>query len=194
MIFLDLEALEAWKAIEKAIRKGKFEKMAAAPASVESQGIGRVKVIDLIESAQEEEPIGQDTPRRCDNRKSKSAAKFTIRASRTWRRQCTVQTERIRTAGGTAAVGLNKVVTANLQLAVQQAIHESSSGTNEMTNTFEQSFEVTVPPGVLQIVILDWKKIWRVGYIKLLVDGVHVEVPFRELKDIDYDQIHETIS
>ena len=170
---------------------GAIEAAPSVPTGVE--GTGRVEVIDFIETGREEEPIGQDTPRRCDNRKSKSETKFTIRASRTWRRQYTIQTERIRTEGATAAVGLNKVVTAKLQLTLQRVIHESFSETSESTRMFEQAFEVTVPPGVLQIVILDWKKIWQVGYVKLLVDGALVEVPFRVLVDIDYNQIHETV-
>ena len=155
--------------------------------------VGGIEVIDVVETMREEEPIGQDTPKRCDNRKSKSEAKFTIRASRTWRRQCTMQTERIRTEGNTAAVGLNKIVTANLQQTLQQAMHESFSSTDEVVSTFDQSFEVTVPPGALQTVVLAWKKIWQLGYIRMLVGGIQVDVPFKMLVDIDYDQIHETI-
>lgn len=168
-------------------------KEVASSDPLEIEGTGSIEVIGLVESRREEELIGQDTPRRCDNRKSKSEAKFTIRASRAWRRQYTVQTENIRTEGNTTSIGLNKIITANLQLTLQQAIHESFSATDELVRTFEQSFEVTVPPGVLQIVILAWKKIWQIGYVELLVDGIRVEVPFRVLIDIDYDQIHETI-
>jgi hypothetical protein len=153
-----------------------------------------IEVVDVVETTREEEPIGQDIPKRCDNRKSKSEAKFTIRASRTWRRQCTMQTEKIHTEGSTAAVGFNKIVTANLQETLQKTMHESFSATDEIVSTFEQSFEVIVPPGALQTVVLAWKKIWQLGYIRLLVGGIQVDVPFKMLVDIDYDQIHETIS
>ena len=153
-----------------------------------------IEVVDVIETTREEEPIGQDIPKRCDNRKSKSEAKFTIRASRTWRRQCTMQTERIHTEGSATAVGFNKIVTANLQETLQKAMHESFSATDEVVSTFDQSFEVTVPPGALQTVVLAWKKIWQIGYIRLLIGGIQVDVPFKILVDIDYDQIHETIS
>ena len=88
---------------------------------------------------------------------------------------------------------VNKVITANLQLKLEQAVHETISATDEVEKSFEQSFEVTVPPGMLQTVTLTWKKIWQVGYIKLLLDGHHVEVPYRVLEGIDYDQVHQTI-
>ena len=164
------------------------------PAPGEVGRAENIEVVDVVETTREEEPIGQDTPKRCDNRKSRSEAKFTIRASRTWRRQCTMQTERIHTEGSTTAVGFNKIVTANLQETLQNAMRESFSATDEVVSTFDQSFEVTVPPGVLQTVVLAWKRIWQLGYIRLLVGGIQVDVPFKILVDIDYDQIHETIS
>ena len=73
-------------------------------------------------------------------------------------------------------------------------MRESFSETDEQVKAYEHSFEVTVPPAVLQIVVLAWKKIWQVGYIKLLVDGDRVEVPFRVLMGMDFDQINETLS
>lgn len=167
---------------------------AAPSVSAEVERPPKIEVINLVETAREEEIISQDTPRRCDNRKSRSETKFMIRASRTWQRQYTIQTEDIRTVGGTAAVGVDKLIVAKLELTLQEAVHESFSVTDQMTRTFEQSFEVTVPPGVLQTVILAWKRIWQLGYITLQVDDVRVEVPFRTLVDLDYDQIHETVS
>ena len=150
----------------------------------------RIDVVDVVEAGREEEVIGRDTPKRCDNRRSLSEARFTIRASRTWRRQTVVQTENARTIGGTASAGFDAV---KLNMAVQETMRESFSSTNEVTRTFEQAFEVTVPPGVLQMVTLEWKRIWQIGYIVVLMGGARVEVPFKVLVDIDYDQIHETV-
>jgi hypothetical protein len=157
----------------------------------EVEGIG-VDVQDFVLLRREAEPIGEDPPKRYDNRGSKSEAKFTVRATQTWRRQYTVQTENLRTVGGTAAIGLNKVVTASLQGKLEQALRKSFSVTDEVTQTFDQSFEVTVPPGKLQLVTLAWKRIWQVGNIKLLLNGESVEVPYRVLIGVDYDPINKT--
>jgi len=166
----------------------------AAQVPNEVDGIG-VDVQEVVPLRREEELIGEDPPKRCDNRGSRSEGKFIVRASQTWRRQYTVQTEKLRTVGGAAAVGIDyKIVTAKLQGKLEQALRNSISATEEETQTFEQSFEVTVPPGALQLVTLIWKNVWQVGNINLLLNGQRVEVPYRALIRVDYDQRNQTVS
>jgi len=154
----------------------------------EVDGIG-IDVKEVVPLRREEEFIGEDPPRRFDNRGSRSEGKFMVRASQTWRSQYTVQTEKLRTVGGGAEIGINyKIVAAKLQGKLEQALRNSISATKEETQTFEQSFEVTVPPGALQLVTLIWKNIWQVGNIDLLLNGQRVEVPYRALIRVDYDQ------
>jgi hypothetical protein len=59
----------------------------------------QVEVLEIIESRRIAEPIGDDPPVQCDNRKSSSEKTFTFRASRTWRREYVIQTENMRTEG-----------------------------------------------------------------------------------------------
>jgi hypothetical protein len=74
----------------------------------------QVEVLEIIESRRIAEPIGDDPPVQCDNRKSSSEKTFTFRASRTWRREYVIQTENMRTEGSSTAVGLDKEIAAKV--------------------------------------------------------------------------------
>jgi hypothetical protein len=147
----------------------------------------QVEVLEIIESRRIAEPIGDDPPVQCDNRKSSSEKTFTFRASRTWRREYVIQTENMRTEGSSTAVGLDKEIAAKVEHTLQQTMRESHSRTDELQETYETSVNVTVPAGARELVTLAWKRNWQLGHVKMRVDGVPVEVPFKELVSVNFD-------
>jgi hypothetical protein len=147
----------------------------------------QVEVLGIIESRRIAEPIGDDPPVQCDNRRSPSEKTFTLRASRTWRREYIIQAENMRTESSSTAVGLDKEIAAKVEHMAQQTMRESYSRTDELQETFEASVSVTVPAGELELVTLAWKRIWQLGYVKMRVDGIPVEVPFKKQVGVNFD-------
>jgi hypothetical protein len=85
------------------------------------------------------------------------------------------------------AVGLDKEIAAKVEHTLQQTMRESHSRTDELQETYETSVNVTVPAGARELVTLAWKRIWQLGHVKMRVDGVPVEVPFKELVGVNFD-------
>ena len=105
----------------------------------------QVEVLEIIESRRIAEPIGDDPPIQCDNRRSPSEKAFTFRATRTWRREFVFQAENMRTEGSSTALGLDKEVAAKVEHTLLQTMRESHSRTDELQETYETSVSVTVP-------------------------------------------------
>jgi hypothetical protein len=146
-----------------------------------------MEFLGIVETHRTAEVIGDDPPVRCDNRKSRAKKTFSVRGARTWRRQCVIQTENMRAEGTSASVGFSREITAKVEQTLQQTVRNSYSRTNEVQETYEQSVDVEVPAGVLELVTLTWKKIWQHGYIKIRLNGFPVEAPFEELVGVGFD-------
>ena len=155
--------------------------------STDNAVAAEIEFLGIVESERIAEPIADDPPVQCDNSRSQSEKTFNVRAARTWRRQYVIQAENTRTEGSSASVGFNREVTAKVERTLQQTLRESSSRTYEQQETFEQSVSVTVPAGVQELITLSWKRIWQLGYVKMLVDGTLVEVPFKEQVGVAFD-------
>jgi hypothetical protein len=149
--------------------------------------------VRLVERGREEEKLGDDPPVRYDNRSSTLEQHYTLTASREWRHEVKVGTERLR---GQQTTGGGELSTPPLSLKLEKSINETLKKSYSISvgkvEKFQQTIDLRVPARTLVLITLQWKRIWQVG--EILVETRHgsIKVPFSSLAGVAFDVHTET--
>jgi hypothetical protein len=144
------------------------------------------KVQEIVETMRTEEPIG-DELRKIDNSRTSTSSVRRLRVTRRWAQKCDIQIER----ATTSTTGLTLKAINNLpefESRLETAIRQNYGISTEEEQTFDEEIELTVPARTIVHVRLHWKRLWQEGYVKLAIRAEQVNVPFRSVLGITFDQ------
>jgi hypothetical protein len=145
----------------------------------------------VIETGRLEEPIGNDE-RVIDASQTSATIVRNLTFTKDWSRTLTIESEKAKTIsmGGSLNMGgaLN-IGGLTVQSSVEEAVRDKYgvSATDRETHTEEMS--ISVPGGTRQRIVLQWKRLWQKGIVRLLdVSGNQVDVPFGIAVGVTFDQ------
>ena len=144
------------------------------------------KVQQIVETMRTEEPIG-DELRRIDNSGTSTSSVRRLRVTRRWAQKCDIQMERTTTS----TTGLTFKAVNNLpefESRLETAVRQNYGISTEEEQTFDEEIELTVPAHTIVHVRLHWKRLWQEGYVILAIQAEQVNVPFRSVLGITFDQ------
>lgn len=160
----------------------------AAPyvqAQASAQPQGDPVVVEVRETGQYEEPLGEET-RTIDNRRSPTGITRSVKASREWTRTLSVGGEQHTTFGAEVSGGVSWLrAKGNIERELQRN-YSMESGTRHV---YEEEITITVPERTAVRIQLRWKRIWQRGVVVLRnPDGSTNQVPYQVVVNITFDQ------
>lgn len=143
------------------------------------------RTVEVVETRRVEEPMGEEK-RTIDNSGPATSTRR-IKVTKRWLRKYEMSMERAqsRKFGGS----LPKALIVELSGEVESRLQRSYSIAGEEEQTFEEELELTIPPRSIVTLVLSWKRIWQEGAIAVIQpDGERIEVPFRVVVGVTFDQ------
>lgn len=137
--------------------------------------------MEVVETHRSEEPLGMEE-RSIDNTRSTTTVTRTLKASKEWTRNYSIDLENVRRG----SVGLSIQV---LKADVEKTLREKYSLTEQVHETYGEEIGLTVPARTRVRLVLHWKRIWQHGIVRITYsDNRIVEVPFELAVGITFDQ------
>lgn len=160
--------------------------VAAAPVRVI---VKRPAVLNVVESARRQEPIGEET-RFFNNALSSSTAIETIKVTHTARVSASVDLNKARSISGGASVGFTDMARAQASLGSDLTRHYSLAMGGELAH--EQTTQINVPARTNVRVTFYWFRVWASGSLavaELAKPGAALaEVPFEITVELGFNK------
>ncbi len=153
---------------------------AAAPRSQ------RESQVEVIETHRSQEEFGTEQ-RRIDNSKSIIELERRLTIIKEWSKSVVMEREDAQKAGVELNIGVNEA--ASIKAAAEKAIKSKYTVSENTKETYEDSLLLKVPSKTNLLLVLNWKRIWQHGIIRIFdQDGTVHEVPFKTVVGVSFDQ------
>ena len=143
--------------------------------------------IQIAETTRSEESLGEEQ-RIIDNLNSSIQVSRRFTVSKGWSQSYAIGYENVSTNKG--EIGFNILNQANLKYAIEEALKEQYSISEQSSRTCAEEVLLEVPARTKLCVSFQWKRIWQHGVIKLPSQkGQIIEVPFQVVVGLTFDQV-----
>jgi hypothetical protein len=151
--------------------------------------VKRPALLNVVESARRQEPIGEET-RSFNNALSSSTAIETIKVTHTARVSASVDLDKARSVSGRASVGFTDIARAQASLGNDLTRHYSLTTGGELAH--EQTTQISVPARTNVQVTFYWFRVWASGSLavaELAKPGAALaEVPFEITVELGFNK------
>jgi hypothetical protein len=144
-----------------------------------------VQVLGVTETHRSEEPIGTDPPRRIGDASGVGRVTRTIRVTKEWSRMVSLDLHARDADADGITVGPNWLA---LKRSIEQSLERTFAISAGRREEFAEEIGVEIEPGADVSVILAWKRIWQHGFARVVTEGGEVNVPFRLVVGVTFDQ------
>ncbi|MBG6133973.1 hypothetical protein [Longispora fulva] len=148
-------------------------------------------LVEILEGSRTEEDLGEEA-RIVDNSGSDSGVTRSVKVSREWTRTVTVAHDQATARGSALTIGPGW---ANLKIQVDQTLRHTYGIGSSVRELTEEEIILVVPPRRTVRLLLRWKRVWQHGLVRVSNSGGgSVEVPFRALVGVTFDQLQQDAS
>jgi hypothetical protein len=146
------------------------------------------RLVEIRTAGRTEKFIGRDS-KVLDNSRSDGGLKRSLRVSREWSYEYTIDHEQARKVVDTRTIQVKDSVSQTL--SVENALRKKYGYVEGAKRIYEENVEVEVPPRRKVTIYFDWKNILEIGAIVLNNQfGETVDVPYSIVIGITFDQEH----
>jgi hypothetical protein len=102
-------------------------------------------------------------------------------------RSLSIEEERTSTKGTAVQLGLEDI--GHVRQATEKALKSKYSISEDTRETYVEDLLFRVPGRTSLVVVLNWKRIWQHGMIRIGSADQTVEVPFKAAVGVTFDQV-----
>jgi len=150
-----------------------------------------IEVLDLVETYRSEERIGRDE-RLIDNAGSTAEVTRKLLVTREWSKDFKLEREVTDRASEGFTIGDEQV--AHLSFETERVLKQRYSVSERSREVYSEEVIIVVPPGARLRVLIDWKKIWQHGTIKVQDSAKRIwPYQFRVIAGVTFDQSQASV-
>ena len=114
-----------------------------------------------------------------------------FKVSREWTRTVSIADEKIDVQANGIAAGPSWF---NIRSSVERHLQRTYSSEKQTKQQFAEEITVTVPERTDVHLVLNWKRIWQRGTVRVIhADGAVYTVPYQAIVNITFDQYQEDV-
>lgn len=146
------------------------------------------RLLDIIETERIEEQLGTER-RLVDNSSSKVEVERSFTVAKEWTKSSSIEYEKIRTSSNSSAVSIEVGVSIALKNTSEMSLKKKYGVLETETRRYDEHISVKIPPATKLQILLNWKRIWQCGIVKLLDDQDNTySIPFKVAIGVTFDQ------
>jgi hypothetical protein len=157
----------------------------AAPAPAAPRPAAQVEIVETERTVEDDHVELMEL----DNLRGTSGLAREVTINEKWIETYVVDSEKARTIGGGAELGLGKIL--SLKASGEQALTRRYSATQGTERTYTDRITIEVPANTRRIVRFIYRRVWQHGLIVTREGDATVEIPFRVAVDLNLDLAQE---
>ena len=142
--------------------------------------------VQITETHRTEEEFGSEQ-RRIDNLKSSVELERRLTVTKEWMKSLSIEEERTSTKSTAVQLGLEDI--GHVRQASEKALRSKYNVSEDTRETYVEDLLFRVPGRISLVVVLNWKRIWQHGTIRVSWADRTIEVPFRTAVGVTFDQV-----